>query len=186
MASVAVIHPGFNNRYITKADSSEEAWAEMRQTLEKNHGGLASGMLANCYEVEVRTPDAPCAGRVYNGTVLRLSEEGLEFVFAKNATEKQWEDALAYYAGDAGQAEILIMGFGTAVPEGTHRAKPGEYFDDDGRVMCFDCANMIGTPMPLDPEDRDEDKDYDWIVVRKKDRVPCEGCTEAYLESWSH
>lgn len=42
-----IYHPGIENEYVF------DSWEEARETLEKHHGGLASGMLANCREIEV-------------------------------------------------------------------------------------------------------------------------------------
>lgn len=47
-----VFHDGFNNRYMTEGETPTEAWDEMRSLLERNHGGLATGMIVNCREFE--------------------------------------------------------------------------------------------------------------------------------------
>ena len=45
-------HPGIQNIYWTSGSTASEAWEKMRNMLERHHGGLAYGMLANCATFE--------------------------------------------------------------------------------------------------------------------------------------
>lgn len=62
MATWICYHPGIKNEYYTSGDSPEAAEAAMHALLQKNHGGLASGMLANCRTYEhCEAPEDPHA-----------------------------------------------------------------------------------------------------------------------------
>lgn len=75
----ACIHPGINNEYIFRAETAEEAEQKMLEHLESRHGGLASGMLANCRVVEVLPREAfenlgESQGRFWNSTLQELNQ----------------------------------------------------------------------------------------------------------------
>jgi hypothetical protein len=82
MASATVTkiwHPGIQNEYLF------DSWEEAERRLEEMHGGLASGMLANCVELTVtdladRLEEAGIEnrGREWNNTLLNERQNGVE------------------------------------------------------------------------------------------------------------
>jgi len=70
-------HPGIENEYVF------DTWDEAKCDLERRHGGLASGMLANCVELPVTdladrldAAGIECAGREWNHTLASERAQG--------------------------------------------------------------------------------------------------------------
>ncbi len=89
-----IYHPGIQNEYIFSS------WAEAKKKLTEWHGGLASGMLANCREIEIETKlrrrlenaGFDDCGREYNTTVnLGQSFSGEEYAWCRCRQEDKKE-----------------------------------------------------------------------------------------------
>ncbi len=113
----AIWHPGIETEYVF------ETWEEARTKLEQRHGGLASGMLASCVEIELtdtaeelESAGVECQGREWADTRLQQMRQGVSTLYVSEVSRGELEHVLEldpnevarwYYTDAVGNATLL-------------------------------------------------------------------------------